>query len=395
MKRSNCPKGYYFDEKINRYFKIPQQGSFEYANYLEILKIKRKSKINPLSTKNTKILNIHSFILKNEISPSMKIKEDFKFEIIKNTTHLTKFTYQFELDHKNTNSIVINPNFTNQFAIASEGPNYLTIYDSQDNEMGNKPNTIFDLDFDSNITGLNWNSFLSLSLLGSSGNPGKMILFDHNFNQIQTIHLQKGSLLSHALSNVKNSFIFGTDKNAFFGPSLELRILQQIKSTKSSVLASLFSVDGNQFFLGTRSGKILTYDVRQKCEQDNSFSMNHKSSICKIIQRKDPYYLISNSRDGKIIQWERRMGKELFSLSYDNEYENFQFSIDSNEEYLTIGDNENFVKVWNLRNAISKEQDFKIGPFKSKISTLIWNNHNQKTGLWIPEFNNMDVYDFY
>ena len=129
------------------------------------------------------------------------------------------------------------------------------------------------------------------------------------------------------------------------------QVLVKTLNNEDWVLSLAFCPSGQYLASGSRVKNVRIWDL----ERHEIFKTIDAGSWVNSMTYSQDCFLITGSRDGKIIMWTPKSCEEMFSLkSHNGEVKSV--AISPSGKYLVTGGTDKTVKMWNLEEAMSKDE---------------------------------------
>ncbi|EGG19970.1 hypothetical protein DFA_07081 [Cavenderia fasciculata] len=185
--------------------------------------------------------------------------------------------------------------------------------------------------------------------------------------------------------------------------------LKSLFVSKSDIFSLDFNSSGQLLASGSRDGKLRLFDIRlpeaisttttttttptttttlqfnqKKNPKEKDIKSIVNSPICSLkFLPQDDNYLIVSTMNGKMVKWDRRVGKQVIEYQHHvNSHSLLRVSVSSDNQFMASGGEDKCIRLWDLNNGHLLRT---LGPFNSIVqSTVIVNN-------WFDEYSNMCV----
>ena len=157
------------------------------------------------------------------------------------------------------------------------------------------------------------------------------------------------SLSSGALGAISNSngvvYVLGLPNSS---------CLVETERRQTPDKSTVFSIEFNDspliLYAGTRSGTILTWDLRAKSSTKMCIRKSDKLNPSVVqLHALDNNYLISNSMSSKLLLWDCRMNRQILTYpGYSNTYQPCQSVVDESQSILAAVSEDKTIRVWSV-----------------------------------------------
>lgn len=166
--------------------------------------------------------------------------------------------------------------------------------------------------------------------------------------------------------------------------------MQSIRTCHSVDKSSVFSLTFHQepllLYAGTRSGTVVTWDLRSK-KSVSSASVANKGNVRtnpSVIQMHtlDGNYLIASCLTSKILLWDCRMNRPVLTYpGHQNSYHSCRSCVDHSQSFLAAVGEDKSIRIWSLwkgtllRTISEAEYVINEGLFDGEIPAISYSDH--------------------